>query len=258
MIYPNSHWFSGSHWMLIRGLRNTFKHLGGSKWLKEPRMAWWQGLQERAQTVDENVGPLVEGACFPPGRGQQSRTDRTDLGRPEHLAGDWNVCLGRYVPRSSWEFRTPVSIGSFPYTSSKCPGFLSVSLTPLALTRPHPLHVCWALRTLGCLGGPEWQVLRASSWRVQKKEATLSPALLLAHASTGQGWGDGKSWDTGLLAWSQRRKWNYWLACGLESRESFSSVEKSQALNRWIARFHQARPLLLKESGPRKLREEGN
>lgn len=137
--------------MLIHGLRNTFKHLGGSKWLKEPRMAQWQGLQERAQTVQENGGPIVEGTCFPPGRGQQSRMDWTDLGRPEHLGGDWNVRLGRYVPRSSWEFRTPVSRGSFPYTSSKRPRFLLSC--PIRFSHPWPLpaplRVCWAPEDTG-------------------------------------------------------------------------------------------------------------
>lgn len=142
-------------------------------------MAQWQGLQERAQTVQENGGPIVEGTCFPPGRGQQSRMDWTDLGRPEHLGGDWNVRLGRYVPRSSWEFRTPVSIGSFPYTSSKRPRFLLSCPTRFSHTPgpcPHPCVSVGPPRTLGCLGGPESQALGESSWRVQKKKATLSPA----------------------------------------------------------------------------------
>lgn len=133
--------------------------------MKEPRMAQWQGLQERAQTVQENGGPIVERTCFPPGRGQQSRMDWTVLGCPEHLGGDWNVRLRRYIPRSSWEFRTSVSIGSFPYTSSKRPGFLVSCPIRFSHTPGPRLHPCVSVgspRTLGCLGGPESEFLESS------------------------------------------------------------------------------------------------
>lgn len=114
---------------------------------------------------------------------------------------------------------------------------------------PAPVRVCWAPRTLGCLGGPESQALRVSSWRVQKKEeATLS--------LTSKYWPGLGRWQVWLKTKEGNR--TIGLACGLESHESFCSVEKYRALNRQITRFHRARPLLLKESRPRKLRGEGN
>lgn len=177
----------------------------------------------------QNGGPIVEGTCFPPGRRQQSGTDQPPA--PRGPGGDWKVRCGRYVPRSSWEIRTPVSIDSFPYTSSKCPGFLPILSHPLLShpwPSPPPLRVCWALRTLGCHGGPQPQALRANSWSVQKKEAaaTLSPAPLLTPAWTGQGQKASPGTQVKKGNGATAGLWTWWRP-SLEIQKSVCSIEKS-------------------------------